>query len=151
MNYLLHICRYACQYSNHLEMPLSSPAAAIYATKIPTQHPWSSCHHWSIISIFKSDHFAWPRHTPIQSACIASTIAAPWSCMLCTLIAEQPSSLSSPSCGKRALSDHRIRIACDRSVFFLAQTMKPVFSVSTKYCDNVSYGQGAHGTWLPGL
>jgi len=67
------------------------------------------------------------QRTLAQSACIASTPAVPLSCNLCTPISTQPSSLSSPSCGKQALSDHRNQIACGHIDAFLVRRVRPIY------------------------
>lgn len=78
------------------------------------------------------------KRTPTRSACIASTPAVPLSCNSCTLISTRPSSLSWPSCGRQASSDHRNPIACGHTDAFLARRGRPdgrqVLSQCSKRC-----------------
>ncbi len=65
------------------------------------------------------------ERTPARSACIASTPAVPLFCSLCTLTSTRPSSLSLPSCGRRASSDHHNLTACGHIVAFLVRRERP--------------------------
>lgn len=65
------------------------------------------------------------KRTPIQSACIASAPAEPWSCTP-YIPAATPLSLSSlPFCGIQASSDRRILTACDRIGASLGRQQMP--------------------------
>ncbi|KAL4987009.1 hypothetical protein BDW68DRAFT_116097 [Aspergillus falconensis] len=63
--------------------------------------------------------------TPTRSACSASERAASWSCTECTRDAGRPSWWSSPSCGRRAWSDHRNRSASGRNGAYPGQIGRP--------------------------
>jgi hypothetical protein len=87
------VCRVVCFAADQKDK------SKFRAFRTPEQHPSSSCHH------------------PARSACNASVPVAAWSCKRSTRDAAQPSWWSWPSCGRRAWSDHRNRIAsCSRVV-----------------------------------
>ena len=79
-----------------------------------------------MLLVLYQEHPRWCRHTPTQSACIASVPIEPLSCMPRTLIVAQSSLWFWPSCGTRVSSDHHNRTVYDHNDAFLVRKAKPI-------------------------
>ena len=102
----------------------------LFAIQIPLRrqgrHPWSSCLHRvrSCRPMIISTRYGKCKGDR-RTACTASVLAASYTCTPCILTAAQPSWSSSPSCGRRASSDHRNRTAYGRNDAFPGRIGRP--------------------------